>query len=340
MRGLVVHQVGPGVAVQDLGRPGYLAKGLTRGGSADLRAVYEGAALLRQSPDLAVLEMVGTGGTFEATEPLRIALTGAAMTASIDGDAAAWNASHMLSAGSKLVIGPSRDGTYGYLHVGGGFDVDPLLGARATHQSVGLGALLSAGHTLPVGPDKGRDTGMTIPRDPRFSGGELRIVPSMQTEDFDPAIRDRFAATEFRRDPRANRQGVRLDSDGAGFSNPKQLSIVSEVIVPGDIQITGDGTPFVLMAECQTTGGYPRIGTVLPCDLPRVAQAPAGAALRFGFVTLAEGAAIQARADADLGRLGQSVTALVRDPHDMQDLLSYQLVGGVVSATHSPLDEG
>mmetsp|Transcript_29737 Transcript_29737/g.59163 ORF Transcript_29737/g.59163 Transcript_29737/m.59163 type:complete len:341 (+) Transcript_29737:3096-4118(+) len=340
MRGLIVHQVGPGVAVQDLGRPGYLAKGLTRGGAADLRAVYEGAALLRQSTTLAVLEMVGTGGTFEATQPMRIALTGGTMTAAIDGDAVVWNASHALAAGSKLVIGPSRDGTYGYLHVGGGFDTAPLLSARATHQSVGLGALVSAGQTLAVGIDKGRDCGMTLARDPRFSGGDVRIVPSMQTEDFDPAIRDRFETTEFRRDPRANRQGVRLDSDGEGFSNPKQLSIVSEVIVPGDIQITGDGTPFVLMAECQTTGGYPRIGTVLPCDLPRVAQAPAGATLRFACVSLSEGAAIQARADADLRKLGQSVTPLIRDPHDMQDLLSYQLVGGVVSATYSPLDEG
>jgi allophanate hydrolase len=340
MRGLVVHSIGPGVAVQDLGRPGFLAKGLTRGGAADLRAVHEGAALLRQNPTLAVLEMVGVGGTFEATAPMRIALTGGTMTASIDGDTAAWNASHLVPAGGKLVIGPSRDGTYGYLSLGGGIDVAPFLGARATHQSVGLGALVQKGDRLPVGADKGRDTAMTLPSDPRFAGGDVRIVPSMQTEDFDPSIRARFEQTLFRRDPRANRQGVRLDSDGEGFSNPKQLSIVSEVIVPGDIQITGDGTPFVLMAECQTTGGYPRIGTVLPCDLPRVAQAPVGAALRFTYVSLAEAAAIQARADADLAKLGQAVKPLIRDPHMMQDLLSYQLVGGVVSALHPPFEEG
>ncbi|MEO0502949.1 MAG: urea amidolyase, partial [Pseudomonadota bacterium] len=110
MRALRVHQVGPGVAVQDLGRPGYLAKGLTRGGAADLLAVHEGAALLRQSPGCAVLEMVGTGGTFEATEDMVIALTGAAMTASIDGAAVVWNASHALPAGVPLVIGPTREG--------------------------------------------------------------------------------------------------------------------------------------------------------------------------------------------------------------------------------------
>ncbi|MEO0401520.1 MAG: biotin-dependent carboxyltransferase family protein [Pseudomonadota bacterium] len=340
MRGLVVHQVGPGVAVQDLGRPGFLAMGLTRGGAADVRAVHEGAALLGQSPDCAVLEMVGTGGTFEASEDMRIALTGAMMNAQIDGAAAAWNASHRVPKGGQLVIGPTRTGTYGYLHVGGGFETPAPLGSRATHQSCGLGALVTAGDVLPVGSDRGGDVGLTLPQDARFEGGGVRIVPSMQTLDFADDIRARFATTEFRRDPRANRQGVRLDSDGAGFANPKALSIVSEVIVQGDIQITGDGTPFVLMAESQTTGGYPRIGTVLPCDLPRVAQAPAGAVLRFEFLSLEDGRDVQARANADWARLPASVVPLVRDPAMMQDLLKYQLVSGAVSATHSELDEG
>ncbi|MEL6619022.1 MAG: urea amidolyase [Pseudomonadota bacterium] len=334
MRALEVKQVGPGVAVQDLGRAGYLAKGLTRGGAADTLAVFEGAALLRQSPEQAVLEMVGTGGTFVATDTMRIALTGAAMTASIDGDTIGWNASHTLPRGSTLVLGPTRDGTYGYLHVGGGFDMPPVLESRATHQSTGLGALVAAGDTLPVGDDPRDEVGLALPRDPRFAGGTVRIVPSMQTADFPPETRDRFEQTPFRRDPRANRQGVKMDSDGDGFANPEQLSIVSEVIVPGDIQITGDGTPFVLLAESQTTGGYPRIGTVLPCDLPRVVQAPAGATLQFAFVTLDEGAAIQARADAERGKLASRAEPLVRDPATIQDLLSYQLVGGAVSALH------
>jgi len=340
MTDLIVHQVGPGVAIQDMGRPGYLAKGLTRGGAADRLAVAEGAALLGQAPECAVLEMVGTGGTFEAKRTLRIALTGADMTAQIDGSAIAWNASHALPAGSKLTIGPTRTGTYGYLHVGGGFAVASMLGSRATHQSCGLGALVATGDTLPVGEDVRGKVGMTLPRDTRFGGGTVRIVPSMQTSDFPEEARAQFQATTFRRDPRANRQGIRMDSDGEGFASPSALGIVSEVIVPGDIQITGDGTPFVLMAESQTTGGYPRIGTVLPCDLPRVAQAPAGTTLQFQFVNLDEGAAIEARARAAWDALPKAVTPLVRDPADMQDLLSYQLVGGVVSATEPPLDEG
>ena len=97
-------------------------------------------------------------------------------------------------------------------------------------------------------------------------------------------------------DPPLNRMGVALLPDGPGFDSRAGLSVLSEVITPGDIQMTGDGTPFVLIADCQTTGGYPRIGSVLPCDLPRVAQSRPGAHLRFRFVDAAEAREAEHRA--------------------------------------------
>jgi len=141
----------------------------------------------------------------------------------------------------------------------------------------------------------------------------------------------RFEATAFTRHPRGNRMGVRLTHEGEGFHAEAGLSILSELVVPGDIQIAGDGAPMVLMAEGQTTGGYPRIGTILPCDLPRVAQAPPGATLRVRFVDRDEGLAAE-RAAAEARRaLPGRLTRLVRDPRDMRDLLSYQLIGGVTA---------
>ena len=125
--------------------------------------------------------------------------------------------------------------------------------------------------------------------------------------------------------------GVRLLCDGEGFHSEAGLSVLSEVIVPGDIQITGDGSPFVLLGECQTTGGYPRIGSVLPGDLPRVAQARAGDTLRCQFVTLEEAVEIERREATHRQSLRQKLRPLVRDPHDIADLLSYQLVSGVTA---------
>ena len=336
---LTIVQAGPALTIQDLGRAGWLAQGLTKGGAADPVAIYEGAALLGQSPDLAAIEMTGTGGTFTADADIRIALTGASMAAKIEGDPIAWNASHLVPAGAKLTIGGATSGTYGYLHIGGGIASDPVLGARATHLSAGLGAALKSGDSFPVGPDKGRETGMKLPRDTRFDGGVVRVVASMQTARFAAEERERFIATQFARDPRANRMGVRMDHDGAGFHAEGGLTILSEVIVPGDIQITGDGAPFVLMGESQTTGGYPRIGTVIPRDLPRVAQAPAGTKITFEFVTLEQAITLETQHRRDVKALPGQLTALVRDPATIRNLMEYQLVGGAVSAKENPFEK-
>ncbi|GFE48998.1 allophanate hydrolase [Roseobacter cerasinus] len=332
---LTILSAGPALSLQDLGRRGYLAKGLTRGGAADLRALHEGAALLGQAPDCAAIEMMGMGGTFEADVDTVIALTGAEMAATLDGAPLIWNASHALSAGAKLVIAGVRAGTYGYLHVAGGFDTPPEMGARSAHLTAGIGALLQASDSLPIEASHARP-GLFLTPEGRLSGGVIRMVLSFQSALFSDATRARFGETVFRRDPRANRQGVRLDMAGDGFHAEGGLSIVSEVITPGDIQVTGDGAPYVLMCESQTTGGYPRIGTVLPCDLPKVAQAPAGAELRFQVVSLEEAIAAETRARAEIKALPSRIARLVRDPHDIADLLSYQLISGAVSAAADP----
>ncbi len=330
-RALKIISAGPGVTVQDLGRPGYLAQGLSRGGAADRIAIYEGAALLGQSPTFAALEMAGMGGEFEATEEMRIALTGAPMRASCDGERLVWNATHTLPKGARLSIGATEQGTYGYLHVGGGLDTETFLGSKSTHLSARLGRPLASGETLNVGEDTQTDSGWTLNTDNRFSGGKVRIVPSLQTDMFATDDIARFQATAFQRDARGNRMGVRLTQDGHGFQSRAGLSVLSEVIVPGDIQVTGDGSPFVLLSECQTTGGYPRIGSVLPSDLPRVAQARPGTNLSFHFVTLEEAVEIESRHQNHLKGLKSARRPLIRDPHQMADLLAYELIGGVTS---------
>lgn len=336
---LDVLHAGPGMTVQDRGRRGFRAQGLTAGGAADRMALAEGAALLDQSGDLAAIEMAGAGGSFRCTSDLRIALTGADMGAAADGAPLAWNACHMLPAGTTLTLGGAKDGSYGYLHVGGGIATQPIMGARAGHLAAGLGKAIAAGDSLPLGPDKGGPTGRILERGDRFGGGTVHIVASMQTANFAAETLDRFVDTEFRRDTRANRVGVRMTHDGEGFFAEGQLSIVSEVIVPGDIQITGDGAPYVLMGECQTTGGYPRIGTVLPSDLPRVAQARAGDPIRFRLIETEEAIMLERRARDWLAGIAGRISPLTRNPHEMRDLLSYQLVGGAVSAMADPFEE-
>jgi len=329
-RALIVHRISPGATLQDMGRPGWLTEGLSRGGAADQLALAEGTALLGQ-PGAAALELIGTGGEFEATEDIRIALTGAPMTATLDGGSLSWNASHPMPAGARLSLGGVRSGTYGYLHVGGGFAMPETLGSQSAHLTAGIGTPVTAQSKLPVGPDSGGLTGQLLDVPDRFTGGDIRITESFQSHLFPPETRARFETTPFRRAARGNRMGLRLDSDGDGFALQQGRNVLSETILPGDIQITGDGTPFVLLAECQTTGGYPRIGTVLPCDLPKVAQAAPGAPLRFRFVPLDEAVELERQEAARRAALPGTLRPLIRDPASMHDLLSYQLISGMIT---------
>ncbi|PZX16572.1 biotin-dependent carboxylase-like uncharacterized protein [Palleronia aestuarii] len=331
MTRLLLHEIGPGASVQDRGRPGYLAQGLSRGGAADRRALLEGAALLGQSPDLAALELTGRGGSFGVDAPARIALTGAPMRARLGERDLAWNASHRLAPGETLSLSPARRGVWSYLHLGGGIATEPQLGSRAAHFSMGLGQKLEAGGTLPLGEDPGGEANRVLDAEDRFGGGEIRILPSAHTALFPREDLERFCATTFTRDPRGNRQGVRLAHDGAPFATEGQLALVSEIIVPGDIQMTGEGTPYLLGPECQSVGGYPRIASILPADLPRALQTAPGGTLTFAFVDPEEAAREAETEEAYLRRISKTLRPLVRDPHDIPDLGRYQLISGVTA---------
>ena len=325
---LFVDAAGPLMSVQDLGRPGRIDVGLSRGGAMDRTALLAAAALLGGGVR-AGIEMAGMGGTFRVDAPLRFALTGAVMRASVDGQALRWNASHMLLPGQVLVIGAVRAGSYGYLVPAGAVLGRDVLGSAAAHLSAGLGGRLQAGDVVQIGA-AGAGVGQVLPDRDDLEGGTLRLMPGPQTQMFSAAEQARFAQTVFHRSPQANRTALPLMKDGAGFAalggNP-----VSDFIAPGDVQITGDGTPVVMMAECQTVGGYPRIGTVIAADLARAAQAPVGAALRFEWVDVGRADALFVPEAQQLTALKAAVRPLVRDPRDMHDLLSYQLISGVTA---------
>lgn len=334
---LNIIQAGPGLSLQDYGRPGFLANGLSLGGAMDPLALAEGAALMLQPQAQALaVEMAGVGGVFVAEgASVLIALTGAPMNADIDGQRLAWPGSYLLPKGAVLKIGGAVTGSYGYLSVAG-LDVPCSLGGRSAHFSGGIGARLVAGDVLSCTPAP-NPGGLMLTAQNRFDGGLIRILPSAQTRQFSDAALARFEATEFRKDARASRMGARMAHDGEGFSQAAHLAILSEIIIPGDIQVIGDGAPFVLLPECQTAGGYPRIATVISADLANVAQAATGTPLRFSFVTLEEALAARAAAARHRKSLGNGVKSRVRHPGDIPDLLSYQLVDGAISATDDPI---
>lgn len=336
-----VLSVGPAVTVQDLGRAGHAVRGLSTGGGADRLALLEGAALLGQPPGLAALEMAAMGGRFMVDQPTRIALTGAEMAARIGERRLGWHASHRLLPGEVLDIGGVLAGAYGYLSFGGGVATQPFLGSRAAHLAARIGRPLQPGDLLPLGADPAPDRpDHALPDPARSAGGTIRLLATSQTGLFPPEVLERFAATPFTRDPRGNRQAVRLAWDGPGFAAEGHLGLPSEPAHAGDVQITGDGTPMVLLPECQTTAGYPRIGSVHPADLPRVVQAAPGAVLRFRLVALAEALASPWR-DEDLFAQARAACRLrLRDAAQMAEILAQGWTGGAIDARADPFEEG
>ncbi len=316
-------------SVQDLGRVGYLALGLSQGGAADRLALWEGAALMGQPQPQAALELPLAGGRFAVTVPTRIALTGAPMRAKIAGKAVPWNAAHRLEPGQMLEIGAAEAGVYGYLSLAGGLLTQPQLGARATHAASGLGTVVHAGMRLPFAPDPAPDAPpMRLAVPDRFTGGQLRVIEGPQSALFDAATRARAFATAFIAGP-ASRQGLALHHEGPPFTSAT-AQLLSDFVTPGDIQTTGTGQPAILLADCQTIGGYPRLGTVIPADLPLAAQARPGTVLHLSPVTLSEAEAATPPEETLLPRLRAMLRPLTRSPHDIPDLLGYQLIGGVV----------
>lgn len=324
-----IHPRGPLATLQDLGRPGHIAVGLARGGAMDRLAILEATALLSLPAPVAAVELAVAGARFEIEEDCRVALTGARMQARADDRSLAWNASHRLARGETLEIGGAEAGCWGYVTFAGGPEAPAWLGSHAVHLSIGVGAPFAPGDRIALTPDPAPEApDLTLVPDDRFGGGRLRLMPGPQSALFDDATSRRFFATEFRRAAAANRQGVRLDFDGAPFAS-ETARLASDFIQPGDVQLTGDGVPYVLMAECQTIGGYPRIGTVHPADLPRLAQAPEGAALRFEALSLRDADALRESETATLARLRRKVAPLRSQPR-VRDLMGVNLVGGVV----------
>ncbi|RNF34653.1 biotin-dependent carboxyltransferase family protein [Paracoccus methylarcula] len=330
MTSLILRRADGILTVQDMGRPGHLAKGLSCGGAVDRQALIEAAALLGADRPLAGIEMAGAGGIFEVEQPMRIALTGAPMTATLDGAPLRWHASHQVAPGQKLLIGGVQAGSYGYLTPAGGMASDEWLDSRAAHLSIGIFSPLAPGE-LPTGQDTCPDMPpQVIDPAPRFNGGTVRIIDGPQTGLFDDEVLSAFFSTEFTRSDRGNRQGVRFDAD-RGFASEHASGLASDLIGPGDLQMTGDGVPFVLLAECQTIGGYPRLGTIIPADLPIAAQAAPGMKLRFRRITLDEADRLWQTETGQLRAALARCRPLVRDPAMMTDLLGFQLISGVTA---------
>lgn len=287
-------------------------------------------ALVGNAEDAAGLEFAVSGGRFRVSRPVRVAVTGGPCALQIDGRRLETGRAERLRPGETLSIGALERTVWGYLATSGGIATPPVLGARTTHLRSGLGGLdgraLRASDRLPLGTDTGLDR-LLEAREVEGAGGPIRVLLGPQADHFAPDVLDRLLATPFAVTAQRDRMAMVLD--GAPLPAVRGHDIVSDATVPGAIQVPGSGRPVVLMAECQTTGGYPKIATVIGADLPRLAQMPTGAEVRFTAVGLeaaedawiAHARALRARIEGLMPRAEGALAS--------EYLLGCDLVGGI-----------
>jgi antagonist of KipI len=292
MSTLVVEKPGLLTTVQDLGRAGYGALGVSPSGAADSVAMRLGNLLVGNPAGAAVLEMTLLGGTFVFPEGAVIALAGADFGASLDGRAVGMWTPHVVEAGTKLALGATKNYARCYLAVAGAIRVAPFLGSAATHLMSGLGGFqgraLRKGDVLQLGRGKKHiapkrvSEAVLLHLKPRK---KLRVTDGPQSELFSEEVKQAFFGGTFRVSEESDRLGIRLDGpkipvDGAG-------EMITEGVTLGAVQITPSGQPIVLGVEQQSTGGYPKIANVIGADLHRLGQLRPRDEIRFERTSLA-----------------------------------------------------
>lgn len=289
--GVEVISSGPLMSIQDLGRPEARRYGVSPGGALDPFALVVANQLVGNPPGAAGIEITAGGALLRLRRAALIALTGADLGASLNQRPMQLWTAVRAAAGATLELAGRRSswGARAYLAIGGGIDVPPVLGARSTDLIGGFGGLhghaLHAGDLLPLGQPSSEGAilvGQHWPDHarPAYSAQPtLRFVPGPHLECFVPGSLEALAAATLQISGTSNRMGYRLEGLRLHYSHLQNL--LSLGVVPGTIQVPPDGMPILLMADAQTTGGYPIIGVLISADLPLAAQLLPGDSLRL-----------------------------------------------------------
>jgi len=291
MSTLVVEAPGLLTTVQDLGRVGYGALGVSPSGAADPVALRLGNLLVENPPGAASLEMTLVGGSFLFLEGAVIAVTGANFGASLDGQPLEMWTPQEVKPGTKLTLGRTKNYARCYLAVAGGIHVEPFLGSAATHLMSGLGGFrgraLRKGDVLQLGRPKKRISPRRVSQAVLLNWElrkELRVTDGPQSETFSEEAKRTFFEATFHVSEESDRLGIRLD--GEKFSIAGAGEMITEGVTLGAIQITPSGQPIILGVEQQTTGGYPKIANVIGVDLHRLGQLRPRDEIRFERTSL------------------------------------------------------
>jgi antagonist of KipI len=270
--------------VQDLGRWGYQGHGVPVAGPMDVYSHRLANQLVGNRDTDAALEVTLIGPEFEADAEIVCAVAGADFEIAVNGSPARLHQRFAVPAGGRVRFGPRRSGARATIAVHGGIDVPPSFGSRATSVSSRMGPFggrpLVPGDVLAIASGRGS---MDVPDGrpmPMPSGGaRVRVMLGPHEARFTADAIATLLRARFVVSPQSNRMGYRLD--GPSLRRADTADLLSDATPIGSLQVPGSGEPILLMADRQTTGGYPKIATVISADLPVAGQLAPGDWIEF-----------------------------------------------------------
>ncbi len=281
---LEVLEAGGLATLQDAGRAGWRRFGVPLAGPMD-RFAFEAANLLAGNPlDAAMLEVGGGDLTLQARQDCVLAVTGAGYRLSVnEWDFPLWG-SFFVRGGWQVHLSKGGFGMWAYVAAAGGFEAPTLLGSRATYLRGRFGGmdgraiqpgdmLRSAKPPHSLMESAGRTISQTR-RPPYGPAPTVDVIPGPQSEWFSGQDLSRFFSSTYHVSASSDRMGYRLE--GPALHGNSQPELTSEGIAIGSIQVPADGQPIAMMADCATTGGYPKIACVTSASLPLLAQCTPG----------------------------------------------------------------
>ena len=307
-RTITVLRPGLLTTIQDRGRWGYQGIGVPVSGAMDLPSHRAANALVGNPADAATLEATLLGPELRIDQDTMLAVTGADLSASLDGTPVPLDTPIRGRAGAVLRFGERRQGTRAYVACDGGIDVPAILDSRATHVVSAMGGVdgrpVRAGECLQLGPSAPRLPlkAPGRPVRPAAGGVRVRVLPGPQDDYFPEAAFEVLQHSRFSVSTQSDRMGYRLQ--GGRIPRAAGREMISDATFAGAIQVPMSGEPILLMADRQTTGGYPQIATVITADLAGAAQLAPGDWIEFEICSRANATAALSAQEGRLRAIG------------------------------------
>jgi antagonist of KipI len=310
---VTVLRAGLLTTVQDLGRAERRREGVSVGGALDLFATRIANLVVGNPEGAALLEITLDGLRLRFDDDRRLAWCGGAFPARIAEEEFPAGRVGLVRQGEELEFASTKRGARAWIAIEGGIDVPLVLGSRSTDIRSGFGGLkgralrdgdrLSLGDVTPGNADGPRFAAWSAPVEWTQTSMRAMVLRVLRGSEWDEFVREAqtgLLTQLFTVSEKADRMGARLE--GAALRRTNQWELASEAVAPGAVQVAHDGQPIVLLGDCQTIGGYPKIAHVITVDLPRAAQLRPNDTVRFREVTTAEASTLFAERDKHLQR--------------------------------------